>query len=151
MQKVRLAVSECQQRFLSAHVLVLNRQREEVFQCLTKHTVALMVQTALVTAGELLHLAEPFLDRKLHPTVIIKGFTMALEDALQAVEDIAFPIDMKNSKDVLNVVQSCLQTKFTSQFGTLMAVSIPLGDGMNSHCGVRPSVHTCLQDHCMCI
>lgn len=76
------------------------------------------------TAGELLHLAEPFLDRKIHPTVIIRGYTMALEDALKAIDSVAFPIDLKNTQDVLNVVQSCLQTKFTNQFGTLMAVRI---------------------------
>lgn len=51
---------------------------------------------------------------------------MALEDALLAVEEASFPIDMKNKEDVLKVVQSCLQTKFTNQFGTLMAVSMHL-------------------------
>lgn len=74
-------------------------------------------------AGELLHLAEPFLEKKMHPTVIIRGYKKALDDALSIVEKIAFPIDFDNSEDVLKVVQSCLQTKFTSRFGTLMAVS----------------------------
>lgn len=57
----------------------------------------------------------------MHPTVIIRGYKKALEDALSIVENVSFPIDFSNPQDVLNVVQSCLQTKFTSRFGTLMA------------------------------
>ena len=74
-------------------------------------------------AGELLYLAEPFLEKNMHPTVIIRGYKKALDDALAIVDKIAFPIDFSNSQDVLKVVQSCLQTKFTSRFGSMMAVS----------------------------
>lgn len=77
--------------------------------------------SVIVLAGELLHLAQPFLEQKMHPTVIIRGYKKALEDALSIVENVSFPIDFSNPQDVLNVVQSCLQTKFTSRFGTLMA------------------------------
>jgi hypothetical protein len=34
-------------------------------------------------AGEMLHVAEPFLERNLHPTVIVRGFRRALEDAIK--------------------------------------------------------------------
>lgn len=89
-------------------------------------------------AGELLHLAEPFLSKKMHPTVIIRGYTKALNDALEIVEKLSFPIELNNTEEILNVVQTSLQTKFTSQFGTLMAelaikavktVELDLGSG----------------------
>ena len=35
-------------------------------------------------AGELLHVAEPFLEKNLHPTVIVRGFLRALEDGIKA-------------------------------------------------------------------
>ncbi|GMH43687.1 hypothetical protein BSKO_11609 [Bryopsis sp. KO-2023] len=113
------------------HMIELSRtQDEEVGDGTT---------SVIVLAGELLHLAEPFLERKLHPTVVIRGYTKALEDALKIVEEVAFPIDLKDTQQVLNVVQSCLQTKFTNRFGSLMAelaieavrsVEVDLGGGM---------------------
>jgi len=62
------------------------------------------------------------LERNLHPTVIVRGYTRALEDALKVAQGMAFPIDTANHQSMLNVVQSCIGTKYTSRFGTLMAV-----------------------------
>lgn len=69
-------------------------------------------------------MAEPFLNKNMHPTVIIRGYTKALDDALEIVTKLSFPIDLEDTKQVLNVVQTSLQTKFTSRFGTLMAVRL---------------------------
>ena len=85
--------------------------------------VHLSLVACVVSAGELLYLAEPFLEKNMHPTVIIRGYKKALDDALAIVDMVAFPIDFNNLQDVLKVVQSCLQTKFTSRFGAMMAVS----------------------------
>ncbi|KIY95795.1 T-complex protein 1 subunit gamma [Monoraphidium neglectum] len=38
--------------------------------------------SVIILAGELLQAAEPLLERNLHPTVIVRGYTRALEDAL---------------------------------------------------------------------
>lgn len=74
-------------------------------------------------AGEMLHAAEPFLERHLHPTVIIRGYVKALEDALAVVDELAFPIDTDDREQMLKIIASCIGTKFTSRFGTLMPVS----------------------------
>ena len=73
-------------------------------------------------AGEMLHIAEPFLEQNLHPTVIVRGFMRALEDAIATVDTLAFPIDTSNREQMLKTVQSCIGTKYTARFGTLMAV-----------------------------
>ena len=78
-------------------------------------------------AGELLHVAEPLLAKNLHPTVICKGYARGLEDAVKIVEGMSFPIDIKDRAQMLNVVNSCIATKFTHRFGTLMAVSLGKG------------------------
>jgi len=67
----------------------------------------------------MLHMAEPFLEQNLHPTVIVRGaslqaplhaaralkprpllallgYVKALEDALKVIDSIAFPIDTDN-------------------------------------------------------
>lgn len=68
-------------------------------------------------------MAEPYIGPKnLHPTVICKGYARALEDACKIVERMSFPIDVNDRAQMLNVVNSCIATKFTHRFGTLMAV-----------------------------
>ncbi|CAL5221285.1 g3450 [Coccomyxa viridis] len=76
--------------------------------------------SVIILAGEMLHAAEPFLERHLHPTVIIRGFVKALEDALAVVDELAFPIDIHDREQMLKIIASCIGTKFTSRFGTLM-------------------------------
>lgn len=94
--------------------------------------------SVIILAGEMLHQAEPFLERNFHPTVICRAYSKALEDAIAVVDKISFPIDITNRKQMLNIVQSCIGTKFTNRFGSLMAelaldavtiVSKDIGDG----------------------
>lgn len=42
---------------------------------------------------------------------------------MQVIEDLAFPIDLDDREQMLNIVSSCIGTKFTSRFGSLMPVS----------------------------
>ena len=79
-----------------------------------------LMQLMCCAAGEMLHVAEPFLERNLHPTVIIRGFVRALEDALKVIEELAFPVDVDNNDQMFKIISSCIGTKFTSRFGTLM-------------------------------
>ncbi|XP_024391525.1 T-complex protein 1 subunit gamma [Physcomitrium patens] len=95
--------------------------------------------SVIILAGEMLYVAEQFLDRQFHPTVICRAYTKALEDAVAALKDIAFDIDVTDRSMMLNIVRSCIGTKFTSRFGTLIAdlaidsvstISIDLGNGL---------------------
>lgn len=45
----------------------------------------------------MLSMAQPFLERNMHPTVICRGYTRALNDAKGIVSDLAFNIDIDNS------------------------------------------------------
>lgn len=76
----------------------------------------------LGAAGEMLHMAEPFLEKNVHPTVIVRGYVKALEDAIKIVDELSFPIDTNDKTQMLKIVNSCIGTKFTNQFGNLMAV-----------------------------
>lgn len=69
-------------------------------------------------------MAEPFLEQNLHPTVIIRGYIRALEDALSIVDSLAFPIDIKDNDQMIKIVASCIGTKFSSRFGTLLPVRL---------------------------
>merc|ERR1719359_1952687 len=52
--------------------------------------------SVIILAGEMLSVAEPLLDKNLHPTVIVSSYLAALEDALTALNEVAIPV---NSKD----------------------------------------------------
>ena len=77
--------------------------------------------SVIILAGEYLVLSEPLLDRQTHPTVICNGYLKALDDAMAALNEMAQPLDLNDSKKLTELVQSCTGTKFTSRFSELMA------------------------------
>jgi hypothetical protein len=52
-----------------------------------------------------------------------RGYVRALEDAVKIIDDISFPIDTADRAQMLKIVNSCIGTKFTMRFGSLIAVS----------------------------
>ncbi|GFZ17478.1 TCP-1/cpn60 chaperonin family protein [Actinidia rufa] len=72
-------------------------------------------------------------------SVIVLAYNKALEDALAVLDKIAMPIDVTDRVTMLGLVKSCIGTKFTSQFGDLIAdlaidatttVGVDLGQGL---------------------
>eukprot|EP01083_Nonionella_stella_P022846 63146_1 len=77
--------------------------------------------SVIILAGEMLHVALPFLaDGELHPTEIVAAYRKALDDSLTVMDKMAKPIDTSDREVMLNIVRSCLGTKFVSRFGDLM-------------------------------
>jgi len=63
--------------------------------------------TAALLAGKLLENAEKLLDRKIHPTVIVKGYRLAAEKAIQILNELAIPLE---SKEVLKQIAMTAMT-----------------------------------------
>ena len=59
--------------------------------------------SAVMIAGKLLENAEKLLDRKIHPTVIAKGYRMAADKAHEILNDLSLRID-SNDKEILKQV-----------------------------------------------
>ncbi len=53
--------------------------------------------TVAVLAGKLLENAEKLLDKKIHPTVIVKGYRLAAEKAIQIANEISIPLKEKHA------------------------------------------------------
>ncbi len=53
--------------------------------------------TAVVIAGELLKKAEDLLDQDVHPTVVVRGYRLAAEKALEVLNKIAEPVTEKDT------------------------------------------------------
>lgn len=61
--------------------------------------------------------AEPFLEQSIHPTVVIQGYRLALEDIIVwCREKFSKPVDVNNAKELNAIVHSCLGKPNASKF-----------------------------------
>ncbi|XP_055377479.1 T-complex protein 1 subunit gamma [Condylostylus longicornis] len=82
--------------------------------------------SVIVLAGEMLAVAEPFLQQQWHPTMIIRAYREALEDIIKHLNsDLSVPLDRNNREEMAKVVKSCIGTKFINRWSDL-AVKIAL-------------------------
>ncbi|KAJ1904713.1 T-complex protein 1 subunit gamma [Coemansia sp. IMI 209127] len=76
--------------------------------------------SVIILAGELLAISAPFLERKIHPVVILRGFQKALDDAQTILRSIAVPVDTNDRDQMLGLIKSAIGTKFVSRWNDLM-------------------------------
>ncbi|MEM2121833.1 MAG: thermosome subunit beta [Candidatus Woesearchaeota archaeon] len=67
--------------------------------------------TAVVLAGELLKNANDLLDKKIHPTVIAKGYRMAAEKAQEILNKIAEKVSENDTKTLKNIAMTAMTGK----------------------------------------
>ncbi|NMC10688.1 MAG: thermosome subunit [Methanothrix sp.] len=65
--------------------------------------------TVAVLAGELLKKAEALLEQKVHPTVIVQGYRMAAEKAIEILKSTSLDVSMKD-KDLLEKIAETAMT-----------------------------------------
>lgn len=76
--------------------------------------------SVIILAGEVLAAVESFLERDIHPTVIVNAYFRGLDDIVTASKKIGKPIDMESDADMTRIVQSSIGTKFASKWGKLI-------------------------------
>lgn len=76
--------------------------------------------SVIILAGEMMILAEPLIHDQLHPTVIVQGYNMALQEALKICEKLAKNVDVYDTKVMKDLVKSCIGTKFSSRWNDKM-------------------------------
>lgn len=76
--------------------------------------------SVIILAGEMMILAEPLIHDQLHPTVIVQGYNMALQEALKICEKLALEVDVYDTKVMKDLVKSCIGTKFSSRWNDKM-------------------------------
>jgi len=95
--------------------------------------------SAVAIAGELLKNAEDLLDQDIHPTAVIKGFTLAATQAREEIDDIAVEID-DDSETLRQIAQTAMTGKGAEQYKehlsqliveAAQAVTVEANDGTN--------------------
>lgn len=76
--------------------------------------------SVVVLAGEVLSVAEQFIEDKIHPTLIIAAYRQALDDMLDILKNqISIPVDVNSDDEMLKILRSCLGTKFMNNWSEL--------------------------------
>jgi len=77
--------------------------------------------SVIILSGELLAVAQPFLDRNMHPRHIVGAYVKSLDESLAVLDKMCVRLDVNDRSAMLNLVRSCIGTKFVSRFGDLVA------------------------------
>jgi len=77
--------------------------------------------SAVIIAGELLSRAEELIDKNIHPTVIIDGYRKAADKALETLEKIAIPIDLKSTEYLKKAASTSMGSKLVAEYKEYLA------------------------------
>jgi archaeal chaperonin len=77
--------------------------------------------SSVIVAGELLNRAEELIDKNIHPTIIIEGFKLAAEKALEVLDKIAIPVDLTSSDYLKKVAVTAMGSKIVAEYKEYLA------------------------------
>ena len=77
--------------------------------------------SSVIVAGELLNRAEELIDKNIHPTIIIEGYKLAAEKALETLDKIAIPVDLKSSDYLKKVAVTAMGSKIVAEYKEYLA------------------------------
>ncbi len=77
--------------------------------------------SSVIVAGELLNRAEELIDKNIHPTIIIEGYKLAAEKALETLDKIAIPVDLNKPDYLKKVAVTAMGSKIVSEYKEYLA------------------------------
>ena len=77
--------------------------------------------TVVVLAGELLKNSLTLLEAGIHPTVIVKGYRLAADKAIEILNKISKPITIKDKQTLLKIAQTAMTGKGAEQAKVLLS------------------------------
>jgi len=77
--------------------------------------------SAVIIAGELLNKAEELIDKNVHPTIIIDGYKQAAEKALEILEKMAIPVDLKKQDYLKKAAVTSMASKIVAEYKEYLA------------------------------
>ncbi|MFX1452351.1 MAG: thermosome subunit beta, partial [Promethearchaeota archaeon] len=77
--------------------------------------------TAVILAGEFLKSAENLLEQKIHPAIIIEGYRLASEKAIEILDNIATPISVDDIGMLKNIANTSIISKVIGTSSELMS------------------------------
>ncbi|XP_016072354.1 PREDICTED: T-complex protein 1 subunit gamma-like [Miniopterus natalensis] len=75
--------------------------------------------SVIILVGEMLSVAEHFLEQQMHPTLVISAYRKALDDMISTLKKIGTPIDTNIRDMMLNIINSSITAKAISRWSSL--------------------------------
>jgi T-complex protein 1 subunit gamma len=76
--------------------------------------------TVIILAGEILAQAFPYIEKKIHPVIIIQALKRALSDALEIIHQVSVPVDIENEQAMIKLIKASIGTKYINQWADKM-------------------------------
>jgi T-complex protein 1 subunit gamma len=76
--------------------------------------------SVIILAGEVLSAVEGFLEKDIHPTVIVNAYFRALDEIVKITNELGVEINLENNDDLIKIVKSTIGTKFSAKWGDLL-------------------------------
>ncbi|QPG77044.1 T-complex protein 1 subunit gamma [Brettanomyces nanus] len=76
--------------------------------------------SVIILAGEILTQTFPYIEKNIHPVVIIQALKQALSDALDIIEKVSIPVDVNNEDAMINLIAASIGTKYIAKWSHKM-------------------------------
>src|SRR5919197_3765932 len=77
--------------------------------------------SSVVLAGSLLQQAEDLVNKDVHPSVIVDGYTAASEQALKLLQKIAIKVDVNDKERLLKIARTSMDSKLVSEDSPILS------------------------------
>uniref|UniRef100_A0A7S0ZDE1 T-complex protein 1 subunit delta n=1 Tax=Timspurckia oligopyrenoides TaxID=708627 RepID=A0A7S0ZDE1_9RHOD len=77
--------------------------------------------SVVVIAGSLLNASLGLLNMGIHPTTISEGFQLAVDMAMETLQNMSIPINLEDRESILQAASTSLNSKVVSQYSSLLA------------------------------
>ncbi|CDK24443.1 unnamed protein product [Kuraishia capsulata CBS 1993] len=76
--------------------------------------------TVIILAGEILAQAFPYIEKNIHPVIVIQALKQAMADALEIIHKVSKPIDTENDEAMVKLIAAAIGTKYVAKWSDLM-------------------------------
>lgn len=76
--------------------------------------------TVIILAGEILAQTFPYIEKNIHPVIIIQALKQALSDALEIIHEVSIPVDIENEEAMIKLIKSSIGTKYINKWSRIM-------------------------------
>ena len=76
--------------------------------------------SVIILAGEILAQTYPYIEKNIHPVVIIQALKQALSDALEIIHKVSMPIDLTNDAQLIKLISASIGTKYIAKWSDKM-------------------------------
>jgi T-complex protein 1 subunit gamma len=76
--------------------------------------------TVIILAGEILAQTYPYIEKNIHPVIIIQALKQALSDSLEIIHELSKPIDVTNESAMIKLIAASIGTKYINRWSEKM-------------------------------